>query len=118
MHKDLNKRTEYFRQYRKTHKDLMLKHSRKYETAHKNEIADRKLQSKYGLTLEQFNQMSLNQQNKCLICTEIKRLSVDHCHLTNKVRGLLCTECNLAIGLLKDNMNTLHRAMNYLATKL
>jgi len=42
-----------------------------------------------------------------------KWLSVDHCHNTNKVRGLLCSRCNTALGLLKDDENTILNALMY-----
>lgn len=41
-------------------------------------------------------------------------LEVDHCHQTNQVRGLLCGPCNRALGLLKDNIGNLERAIAYL----
>ena len=62
------------------------------------------------------------QEGKCSICTvnEIdilhkrKKLCVDHCHLTNKVRGLLCNRCNLILGLVKDSIDILNNAIIYL----
>lgn len=58
---------------------------------------------KYNLTIEQYDSMVLAQQGLCLICNNPpltnRILMVDHCHLTNKVRGLLCHHCNSGIGL-------------------
>jgi ribosomal protein S8 len=62
----------------------------------------------------------LEQQNhSCYICKEPETvtsriLSVDHDHETNKVRGLLCTNCNTALGKFKDNISFLKRAVEYL----
>jgi hypothetical protein len=42
------------------------------------------------------------------------KLMVDHCHATGKVRGLLCHNCNRALGLLKDDKSTIRRALEYL----
>lgn len=62
----------------------------------------------------------LNQQNhKCAICKKREldskgRLSIDHCHNTGQVRGLLCRSCNLGIGNLKDNISLLAEAIKYL----
>lgn len=73
----------------------------------------------YGITNEQVLEMKTNQNGKCLICekheSELKRgLCVDHCHSTNKIRGLLCHSCNQALGLFKDNTCFLKRALSYL----
>ena len=79
------------------------------------------LKSKYGLTLEAFDEMVEKQNGVCAIClkSEVdvlkKRLSVDHCHKTGKVRGLLCSRCNQAIGLMKDDVSSLARAIEYLS---
>jgi hypothetical protein len=48
-------------------------------------------------------------------CTQVKKLAVDHCHKTGKIRGLLCQGCNMALGLLKDSpaiINNLARYIN------
>lgn len=47
-------------------------------------------------------------------CNKIKDLSVDHCHETGVVRGLLCHKCNIGIGALQDNIAILNSAINYL----
>lgn len=54
----------------------------------------------------------------CAICRQAeplnRRLALDHCHGTNRVRGLLCTHCNLALGLLDDDVQRLTAAIAYL----
>jgi len=80
------------------------------------------LKSTYGITLEEYNIMLKNQNHKCAICfaDEVdvfkQTLYVDHCHTTNKNRGLLCHPCNAAIGLLKENIEVLGNAQTYLRT--
>lgn len=77
---------------------------------------------KYGITLDQYNQMVIDQNGLCKICNKPetdphkKNLSIDHCHLTGKVRGLLCNHCNRGIGLLKEDYDILQRAADYLRT--
>lgn len=73
----------------------------------------------FGITLEQYEEMFIKQNGVCALCgmKPQKPLSVDHCHTTNRVRGLLCQPCNMALGLLKDNIKTLQNAINYLSTK-
>jgi hypothetical protein len=69
------------------------------------------LQRYYGITLNQFEELLEKQDNCCAICgvnedsAPRKRLSVDHCHDTGKIRGLLCDRCNLALGMLGDGVN-------------
>lgn len=84
------------------------------------------LKSKYGITVDDYKEMLEQQGGKCAICgtddgksaKNTKTFSVDHCHDTGRVRGLLCNNCNRGIGLLGDNPETLNRAINYLEGKL
>lgn len=67
--------------------------------------------------------MKDNQVGRCAICEKLlsqdtKHIHVDHCHKTNKVRGLLCSNCNKGLGFFKDNTNSLARAILYLQGKL
>ena len=64
--------------------------------------------------------MLSDQNHCCAICgahqsTFNKSLNVDHCHTTNKVRGLVCTNCNRAIGLIKDSRSIAQSIVNYLS---
>lgn len=69
----------------------------------------------YGITVERFNELVSLQNSQCAICgISPKLLNVDHCHSTGKVRGLLCTKCNHAIGQFGDNLAGLEKAYNYL----
>lgn len=80
------------------------------------------LKQKYGITLEQYDELLIKQNGKCAVCSKpeqeerYRRLAVDHCHDTLKVRGLLCHRCNRAIGLLKDNVDYLRSAIVYLSS--
>lgn len=74
----------------------------------------RKLRNRYGLTPEQYYGLVEKQKKKCAICGQEKKLTVDHCHITGRVRGLLCGDCNTGIGLLKENIVTLKNAVWYL----
>ena len=73
----------------------------------------------YGITEEDFQEMLKSQSYKCAICeTDTPGgkggWHVDHCHITGKVRGLLCHCCNTGLGLFKDNENLLLKARDYL----
>jgi len=73
----------------------------------------------YGITEETYNHIFNKQNGKCAICGTHQidlsvKLSVDHDHLTNEVRGLLCSKCNKGIGFMNDSVEILHNAINYL----
>jgi hypothetical protein len=94
-----------------------------------------RLKKKFGLTLDDYNSMLVSQNSCCAICqTHIseyvsqcdgsksvfaqrkskQNFSVDHCHNTGKIRGLLCYNCNLLLGNAKDKINLLTSAIDYL----
>lgn len=80
-----------------------------------DKVKNTKLKDRYGITLEQYNRMLLQQQDQCKICgMNEKRLFVDHDHVTGKVRGLLCFSCNTALGHFKDSVTFIESALNYL----
>lgn len=71
---------------------------------------------RYGITPDDYDKMVEDQCNKCKICEQLpskRGLFVDHCHMTNNIRGLLCQACNIAIGQMKDDPERLERAANY-----
>lgn len=77
------------------------------------------LKWRFGITLEDYNAMSEAQGHTCAICaqpetTTGRSLAVDHCHTTGRIRGLLCTACNVALGKLNDSIERLQSAQAYL----
>lgn len=76
------------------------------------------LKLKFGITIDQYNAMEVEQNYICAICNRKDKcgrsLAVDHCHSTGKIRGLLCTDCNTALGLFNDSPGSLNRAIEYL----
>lgn len=72
----------------------------------------------YGLTVEDYDVMLEKQNKSCAICKKTcvtgKALAIDHNHLTNKVRGLLCNKCNQGIGFFNDDVSLLSQAISYL----
>jgi len=79
---------------------------------------EKHLMSKYGITLDDYSNMLEKQNSVCSICKltnkSDRRLSVDHCHTTGNVRGLLCDTCNTALGKFRDNIDLLKEAIKYL----
>lgn len=81
------------------------------------------LKKTFGLTVEQYDAMLAEQGGVCAICKKaettvrqgaVQSLSVDHCHTTNKIRGLLCNSCNRALGKFRDSIDLLKNAQLYL----
>ena len=73
------------------------------------------MRRKFLLTEDQYDDLMKNE--KCQICNvELIKKCIDHCHTTNKIRGVLCNNCNTALGLVGDNINTLQTMIGYLST--
>jgi Recombination endonuclease VII len=86
------------------------------------ELARRKIEN-FNLTEQQYEEMLIKQNYTCEICKEpestkrngqLKKLAVDHCHKTGKIRNLLCQFCNSGIGYFKDSIELLQKAIDYL----
>jgi hypothetical protein len=78
---------------------------------------------KYGITYTEFKELEIKQEYRCAICGVVptrasNRLHdgfhIDHCHVSGRVRGLLCSNCNTGIGMLKDSETILQSAIKYL----
>ncbi len=89
----------------------------------KEKTRERHLLRKYGVSLAQYAEMLDQQKGACAICLtpEAKQfkavLHVDHCHITGEVRGLLCRGCNHMLGVVRDDVKLLHRAVDYLSSR-
>ena len=77
---------------------------------HKNFL----LMRRYGIDEVQLNRLLEAQRGLCAICEEQPAQHVDHCHDSGKVRGLLCFNCNGALGRFEDDPEILKRAIEYL----
>lgn len=90
--------------------------------ANKDRYHDYHLKRHYGMTKGEYALMFEAQGGRCAICgstnpsTRTKRLDIDHCHETGRIRGLLCGNCNRGIGYLKHSINVLQSAIKYLGS--
>jgi hypothetical protein len=80
---------------------------------------ERQLRVRYGMTYADRDALLSRQGGCCCICGRTdpgsnKDWAVDHCHLTQRVRGILCHKCNTGVGLFDDNIETLKAAISYL----
>lgn len=85
----------------------------------KSYFSNRALRDRYGISNKEYNDLLISQNNVCAICgglsyTKRKTLFVDHDHLNGNVRGLLCLECNHGIGIFKENIDLLQKAIKYI----
>ena len=121
---------EKIRQLHKKHYDE--NQSKRLEYLNKNKAKIRlrnrryRVKKDYDISWESFIEMYEAQWGRCAICGVYKKhpdkensiqsdvLHIDHCHRTKKVRGLLCTHCNKAIGILNEDVRILENAINYL----
>ncbi|WP_107098074.1 endonuclease VII domain-containing protein [Streptomyces atriruber] len=72
------------------------------------------LKRQYGMTEAERDELVASQKGLCVICLSAPAIHMDHCHETGKVRGVLCFNCNSAIGKLGDDPDTVRRAAAYL----
>lgn len=117
------------KEYREKNKDKVKKRNEKNWKKRKEFYSSEKgiessrrshLKRKYNMKLEEYNDLLESQKNTCAICNNYETtsrnrfLTVDHCHDTNKIRGLLCNNCNRVLGLVGENINTLEGMIKYL----
>lgn len=103
------KRAEYVRRWNSENKEKRARTSYVY-----------RLREQYGMEMEDYERLLAEQGGGCGICgrkkpTKGKRyFCVDHCHETGKVRGLLCYNCNVAVGHFRNSVALLEKAIGYL----
>ena len=109
------------KEYYEKNKEQRAAYNKEYREENKEEIAikkeEQRLKSKYGITSKEKNVLLQKQNNKCKIClVEFSNVTpnIDHCHTTNKVRGILCGVCNRGLGFFKEDIEVLTKAIKYL----
>lgn len=105
----------------KKHSDGLNYYCKECVNAYANQV---RMQSSYGISMQEFEEMLHEQGGGCAICGRIvddrkdgkeRRLCVDHDHDTGEIRGILCTRCNTGIGMFGNDPDVLRRAINYLS---
>ena len=112
---------EYSKQYYRDNKVKVSDHNKEWRRKRKGYLTAYDRQRKYGLSVEEYDQLFQQQKGCCAICgrsqLELKRnLHVDHNHRTGEVRGLLCFRCNAGVGYL-DDKKWLEKSVKYIANK-
>jgi hypothetical protein len=96
--------------------------ARNWRANNKSRIRNYALKRIYKISIDEYNQILLEQDNRCKICKADtpgfnRSFAVDHCHKTDKVRGLLCQNCNILLGKAKDSIDILNSAIQYLSSE-
>jgi hypothetical protein len=104
--------------YRKN-KERYIEKQINWNNRNKSRIKGYVLKRLYGISLEDYQKMLSSQKNCCKICLKqsiigARKLAVDHCHKTGKIRGLLCTNCNIFLGYLELVPNIYIKTQQYL----
>jgi hypothetical protein len=117
---NIEKRKELKSAWDKSNPEKKKQHSKEFKTKRPDYFVNKHLEGSYGITLEEYKAILALQHYKCAGCgieaekAQRNKLYVDHCHKTNKIRGLLCQHCNTALGMVKDNPDTLLNLVSYL----
>ena len=115
--------------YRASNKDKLAEAGKIWRSKNQDKVKQYQrtsnLRKKFGLSVEQYEKMAVAQNHVCAICLQpetfihktkgqVARLAIDHCHVSGKIRKLLCANCNRALGLFNDNADILKRAAQYI----
>ena len=132
--RDLEQKKEYQRKYYLKNKERLLSYRSDYYTRNKEVFLTRAkdwtknnkhsrranvIKSVYKISLEEYDLLFKKQEGCCQCCKThqsdlTKTLHIDHDHKTGKIRGLLCSTCNSALGFVKDDITTLQNMIKYL----
>jgi len=108
--------------YKKTKKQRKV-YAKTYYEMHPEKLILRRKKgncTRYGITIEEYDAKMNKQKHKCAICEcdlsklKGKNIHIDHNHDTDAFRGILCHHCNTALGLFKENLNRLKKAIAYI----
>ena len=97
--------------------DQRKEHKKKWQDKNNKYHREYNLQRNYGLSITEWDAMYVAQDGRCTICKksiDADKMHTDHNHDTGEVRGLLCSKCNMLLGLADDSTTTLQAAITYL----
>lgn len=122
--KSRDRRKDHFKEYDKTYYLEHIEHKKEYgknrpKRMYRDYARNYSLKKNYGIDIEIYNKMFLEQEGKCKLCHKHqeefkKRFFVDHDHKTGKIRGLVCYKCNTFLGYVDNNPEIILNIINYL----
>jgi hypothetical protein len=106
-------------QYNHNNKKQIAENNKKWRQKNKVKYQDQKLKYKYNITLDKKNQMIVEQSGRCACCGDVlgvnpKNICVDHDHIYNIIRKILCMKCNIVLGLTKENIDIILKLLEYI----
>jgi hypothetical protein len=108
----------YGKKWRDENKEQDRERKKKYREEDPERFRNNTIRSRYGIEAEDVEQIVESQNNSCAICLKVfesrNDRRIDHCHITGKVRGILCHKCNSALGYFGEDTKNLSRAIVYL----
>lgn len=112
---DREARLKYWRDYRKKNMAKKARQDAEYRATHRREIHDRHMKLIYGLGRPEFDALLIAQSGRCDSCGDpLSKCSIDHDHLTGRVRALLCNHCNCAVGQVRESPARARAVADYL----
>lgn len=116
------------RKYYQKNKVHIIAVAKKYRDKNRERVLHNKRKQAYGITSTQYKTMLKEQNFVCAVCknpetskvgkgkhaTKVNSLSVDHNHRTGKIRGLLCSKCNRALGYLQESVDIMKSLISYI----
>ena len=118
----MNESKSYHQLYYLKNREKVIARSKKWAEENKERkqqiVRSSHIKRKYGITLEQEQEIKNAQNNQCPICKsglgEGHKTHIDHCHTTGRVRGILCHACNVLLGHARESVDILQSAQAYL----
>ncbi len=113
-------RKEYHKKWRQKPENKLKKKiaDKEYNKIYWPKIKSKVIAKKHGISVEKYEEIVLKAEGKCAICKQEAKLYLDHNHLTGKIRGMLCLGCNTAIGNLRDSVEIVEAAKQYLLAEV
>ena len=101
------------------YKEQYIRRSREWREKYPERVIENGIKYRHGISLEDYKRILEEQNGKCAICGKLQsdfkqRFIVDHCHKTEKIRGLLCYRCNTLLGRIENVPNNFKKLLEYL----
>lgn len=101
------------------YREQYIRRSREWRKKYPERVKEYGIKYRHGISLKDYKNMLKQQNGKCAICGKLQsdfkqKFIVDHCHKTNKIRGLLCCRCNTLLGRIENIPDNFKRLLEYM----